>query len=46
MTLFVFTNEVILVIHIIFAFGAVDFKIYAVTPLYTKIVNPIIIANI
>ena len=32
--------------HIIFALGAIDFKIYAVTPLYTKIEDPMKIANI
>ena len=37
MTLFVFTNKVISIIYIILAFGAVDFNIYAVTPLYSII---------
>ena len=46
MTLFVCTNKVISVFHIILAFGAIDFKIYAVTPLYTKIEDPMKIANI
>lgn len=46
MTPFLLTNGVISIIHIILAFGAMDFKIYAVTPLYTTIEDPMKIANI
>ncbi len=46
MTPFLLTNGVISIIHIILAFGAMDFKIYAVIPLYTTIEDPMKIANI
>ena len=46
MILFVFTNKIISIVHIVLALGAIDFKIYAVTPLYTKIDDPTKIANI
>lgn len=46
MTLFDLTNKVISIVYIIFAFGTIDFKIYAVIPLYIRIDDPMKIANI